>query len=152
MYEIRTETLIEASVETVWDILADFGQYQDWNPFIYKIQAAPYEGAKVRFRVKVGDFSLPFKAIINRFIPLQEIRWSSATAKQFGWLADGEHYFMLIKINEQETRFIHGEMFTGMLSDALAPVLKQARQDYLAMNTALKYTAEKREKKQLKHA
>lgn len=152
MYEIRTETLIDASVETVWDILADFSQYQDWNPFIYKIQAAPYEGARVRFNVKVGDFSLPLKTIINRFVPLQEIRWKGASAKQIGWLVDGEHYFILEKTGEHQTRFLHGEVFTGMLSDALAPVFNQARQDYLAMNTALKYKAEKQEKKELKHA
>ena len=69
--------------------------------------------------------------------PNQEFRWKGKLFVK--GLFDGEHYFKLEKISATETRFLHGEHFTGILKGL---VLKMIEADTIkgfeAMNLALK--------------
>ncbi|MDY9920045.1 MAG: SRPBCC family protein [Proteiniphilum sp.] len=43
--EIRTEIIIRATSEKIWDILTDFENYPNWNPFITFIKGKVEEGS-----------------------------------------------------------------------------------------------------------
>ena len=47
MKEIRTEIEIAASRSRVWQVLADFSRYSEWNPFIREAKGEAKEGAKL---------------------------------------------------------------------------------------------------------
>lgn len=58
-------------------------------------------------------------------------------------LFDGEHYFKLEKIDDNRTRFIQGEKFTGLLSGIFFKLIgEDTKSGFNEMNFALKKKAE----------
>lgn len=56
---------------------------------------------------------------------------------------DGEHYFILEEITPNQTRFIQGENFTGLLSAILMKMIgEDTRGGFISMNEALKTQVE----------
>ena len=71
--------------------------------------------------------------------------------KEFRWLGhlfvkglfDGEHYFQLDAIGPNQTRLIHGEIFTGVLASVLLKMIgKSTLNGFRSMNEALKRQVE----------
>jgi hypothetical protein len=56
---------------------------------------------------------------------------------------DGEHYFMLIDLDNGQTRFIHGEKFGGILVPFMEKTLGKTKKGFELMNQALKEQCEK---------
>jgi uncharacterized protein YndB with AHSA1/START domain len=52
MKEIYTEIEINASAGIVWDILTDFDNFPNWNPFIKKISGILQEGERIEVFIK----------------------------------------------------------------------------------------------------
>ena len=48
MKELCTEIEIQASSEQVWQILADFARFPQWNPFIRRAKGQAKAGARLR--------------------------------------------------------------------------------------------------------
>ena len=61
--QIKTSININASCETIWNILTDFERYPDWNPFIKSILG----DVKVGNRVKIKVQDMVFKPKILTF-------------------------------------------------------------------------------------
>ena len=57
MKEILTEIDISASASKTWEILTDFKNFPQWNPFIRQIEGTPIVGAKLK-EVPGGSISL----------------------------------------------------------------------------------------------
>lgn len=134
--------MINASVTEVWAILMDFGAYKTWNPFIKSIEGKAKVGEQLRntLQFKEGQ-SQVFRPIVLAVKPEQEFRWLGSL-----WLKgvfDGEHYFMLEEVGESQTRLIHGEQFSGLLSGILFALIgKDTKKNFQAMNQALKHEVE----------
>ena len=71
--------------------------------------------------------------------------------KEFRWIGklfvtgifDGEHYFLLEEVSPNQTRFIQGENFTGLLSGILMRMIgKNTEAGFIEMNKSLKVQAE----------
>ncbi len=63
-------------------------------------------------------------------------------------LFDGEHYFVLEKIDAEKTRFIHSEQFSGFLTGIILKMIQEGTiRGFKAMNTALKIRVESEKKK-----
>ena len=50
----QAETLIDAPIERVWDVIMDLKNYPDWNPFTVEIEnpEGPKVGAAIRLHVR----------------------------------------------------------------------------------------------------
>jgi hypothetical protein len=55
---------------------------------------------------------------------------------------DGEHYFILKKIGENETVLNHGEVFSGFLVSLLSGMLSKTEDGFRLMNEAIKAKCE----------
>lgn len=136
MKNIETEIVIDAPVEVVWRVLMDFDGYTKWNPFL-TISGIAKIGAKL-------DLSIDMKSKIKKFKPTIVVLEDQ---KKFAWtgklivkgLFAGNHYFELAPISEFQTKFVHGENFTGVLH---GPILKKigeaTKQGFEEMNVAIK--------------
>jgi uncharacterized protein YndB with AHSA1/START domain len=53
----QAETLIDAPIEKVWDVIMDLKNYPDWNPFTIEIEnpEGPKVGAAIRLHVRWND-------------------------------------------------------------------------------------------------
>ncbi len=140
--QIETEIEIDASAETVWNILTDFDEHPSWNPFVREISGFPKEGERLRVFIQpAGGKGMVFKPRVLKAEQNRELRW---LGKLFiPGLFDGEHYFRIEPIGEDRVRFVHGENFSGILVGLMAGSLDKGTADgFRAMNQALKRRAE----------
>lgn len=142
MKSLHTEIVIDASPATVWTVLTALDRYPDWNPFIQQARGSATEGSRLEVRIA------PPNGKAMTFTPTVT---QADTNRVFSWLGrflipglfDGEHVFELHPINDQQTRFVQRETFSGLLVPLLWKSLDtNTRQGFEAMNQALKTRAE----------
>lgn len=137
--ELRAEIEIDADPGSVWSVLADFGAYPEWNPFIGPIEGAQEVGARLRVRMQPPDTRgmtlTPHVTVVER-------------GRALGWLGmlggvphlfDGEHRFELEPIDGgRRTRLVQSERFRGILLPFVRrAVLPATLRGFDAMNRAL---------------
>ena len=141
--EIRTEVEIAAPAADVWRILTDFPRYPEWNPFITEIESDGVEGHPLEVHLSLPegrDYTL--RPRLLRFEADRELRWRGHLL--FAGLFDGEHFFKLLEVSPQRTRFTQGENFTGVLVRFSGRTITRAARGFVYMNEALKRRIEAR--------
>ncbi len=94
--ELRTEILIEAPPERVWEVLTDFEGMSEWNPFITEISGELQKGEKIRVHLKPPEGKgMTFKPRLVKVEHGREIRWLGHLGVP--GLFDGEHIFGIDK-------------------------------------------------------
>lgn len=112
--EIKTQVLIKASPEKVWEVLTNFNKYTAWNPFIKSIKGNVNVGSKIIVRLEPPEAKgMTFKPKVLAFDSQKEFRWLGHLL--FPGLFDGEHKFELIDNHDGTTTFIQSEKFKGIL-------------------------------------
>jgi hypothetical protein len=139
---IRTELIINASKEKVWEILTDLESYPQWNPFIIKSEGKVVQGIRLKNTLKNGEGSMVFRPRVLQVDPNRYFDWLGSL--WFKGLFDGHHYFEIQPVKDNQVKLIHGENFSGILK---GPILKkighQTRENFVKMNIALKDLAER---------
>lgn len=140
--EISTSIVINSSPSVIWEILMNFDNYPNWNPFILSISGNPKVGEQIEAKIQPpGAKAMIFKplVLVNEY------------EKEFKWLGklwvkglfDGEHRFQLIDNQNGTTTFIQSEKFKGILVPLLKKMLDQKTlKGFIGMNEALKLRAE----------
>ena len=140
--EIATEIDIDATPARVWSVLTDFPSYAEWNTFLHWVDGRIVEGERIRFCFEMPrGFRFKVNATILNVTPDRALRWAGVflTARLFR----AEHYFELIPIPGERTRFSHGEIFTGPLVPFAWLILRTAGPPvYKDMNVELKRRVE----------
>jgi hypothetical protein len=141
MKELKTEIIINAPTTKVWQVLLDFENYPNWNPFIKNIAGATTVGGQLKAFIQPPDAGgMTFKPTVLVSDTDQEFRWLGKLL--FRGLFDGEHYFLLKDLGNGTTQFIHGERFSGILVPLFGGILKKSKQGFELMNAALKKQCE----------
>jgi len=142
MHEIRTEIDIGASSARVWNVLTDFAEYPNWNPFVKSIAGQAEKGTRLVARiVPEGGRGMTFKPTVLVADQEKELRWLGRFLVP--GLFDGEHYFVIESNPAGTTRLVHGERFSGLLAMLASSRLdRDTRRGFIAMNKALKARAE----------
>ena len=138
MLEIKTEIIINSPIEKVWQALVKFQDYSQWNPFITEISGELKLGATLNVLITPPNKKgMRFKPTLLKAEPNKELRWAGKLG--LATVFQGEHYFLLETTTEEQTKLIHGEIFTGWLVPLLKKDLTGAtKQGFIAMNEALK--------------
>lgn len=140
--EIKTEILIQASPLKIWNILSDFNNYPNWNPFIKFIQGEIKTHSKLTVRLQpTGTKAMTFKPVVLTAVANQELSWLGHLL--FKGLFDGTHKFELIDNHNGTTTFIQSEKFSGILVSFFQKKLdNQTKKGFEEMNQKLKQMAE----------
>lgn len=139
---IETEILIDASPEKVWAILTNFENHPKWNPFIRSITGEKKIGEQLTVSIQPpGGNGMTFKPIVTSFKENKELRWKGKLGVQ--GIFDGEHYFQLIGQENNRTKLIHGERFSGILVALMGKALDKTKEGFELMNKSLKIESEK---------
>ena len=141
--EIKTEILINAQPEKIWNILMDFEKYPDWNPFIKSIKGKPLEGAKLSVRLEPPDaMGMTLKPKVLAAKDKKEFRWLGHLF--IPGLFDGEHIFELNDNSDGTTTFVQREIFRGILVQLFKKMLDDnTLRGFEMMNQQLKVESEK---------
>jgi len=142
MKELRTEIEIAAPADRVWVALTDFPSFPRWNPFIRRVDGDLRVGARLTVRIQLPSArSMTFRPRVLKVEPGRELRWRGQL--MVPGLFDGEHIFAIEPLGAGRARFVHREIFTGLLVPLLARSLDSTtRRGFEAMNLALKARAE----------
>ena len=143
MKEIHTEIGIDASAEKVWQVLTEFADFPQWNPFVRSIEGELTTGSQLTVRLEpTGGKGMTFKPTVLKAEPAQELRWIGHL--MFPGIFDGEHHFIIEAQDDKRVRLVQGERFTGILVPLMAAMglFKNTQQGFEAMNRALKARAE----------
>lgn len=141
MKEIRTEIEIHANVSTVWNVLMNFENYPNWNPFIKNISGEKASGKRITVSIKPPDANgMTFKPVILKLDTDKEFRWRGTLGIK--GIFDGEHFFILERVTDDKTKFIHGEKFSGVLVALMSQTLNKTKKGFEFMNEAIKRECE----------
>lgn len=140
--EIKTEIVINATTEKVWEIIINFDEYKKWNPFIKLIEGKVEKGKRITVRIEPPETGeMTFRPKIQSIINKKELSW-------LGYLLlpgifDGYHKFELVNNENGTTTFIQSEIFKGILVPLFRKQLnKNTKNGFIEMNKELKKLAE----------
>jgi hypothetical protein len=143
MKKVRTEIIIDAPPERVWEMLTDFPAFPEWNPFIRSARGELRVGAQLAVSLKPPKgMGMTFKPKVLKAERNRELCWLGRLL--ISGLFDGEHSFTIEPLELKGVRFIQREAFTGVLVPlfALMGLFKNTSLGFEAMNQALKARAE----------
>lgn len=140
--DLHTEIEIAAPAEQVWNVLADFPAYPDWNPFIPRISGPLTTGERLDVRLQPpGGPGMTLRPTVLEAAPGRALRWLGRLG--IPGVFDGEHRFFIEPLGDGRVRFIQSERFSGVLAPLLLRLVgEKTRQGFEAMNQALKARAE----------
>ncbi|KTG26659.1 SRPBCC domain-containing protein [Haloferax profundi] len=140
MDELTTSIDIDAPAETIWQVLADFEQYPEWNEYTH-IEGEAVAGKTLAVAPGPQAARMPtFKPTVLRDED-RELRWRGHLFVR--GLFDGEHRFVVEDLGHGRSRLTQAETFTGTL---VWPIIRLVGDDternFHAVNQALKTRAE----------
>lgn len=135
---VHTEIVIDRPIDEVWQALADFSRYPEWNSFLTEIRGTLAADRNLLV------CAIPPKSIARRFSARilsvnegHEFRWLGRFL--FPGVLDGEHVFSLLAKGDRKTKFVHTEKFTGVITPIHSRLrLTNTRNGFIAMNEDLK--------------
>jgi hypothetical protein len=143
MKNIQTEILIHTDITKVWDVLMNFDSYPKWNPFITSISGEPKLGSRLTVTINPpGGKGMTFKPNILTLESNKAFRWKGKLG--INGIFDGEHYFILESLENDKTKFIHGEIFSGLLVPLVGKMLDQTQKGFQLMNESIKNECERK--------
>ncbi|MES2617144.1 MAG: SRPBCC domain-containing protein [Bacteroidota bacterium] len=139
---IKTQIIIQATPEKVWQMLTNFENYPLWNPFIKSISGDKTVGAILEARIEPpGASGMTFKPKVLAFTPNKEFRWLGHFI--IPGLFDGEHQFIITDNGDGSITFQQNENFKGLLVPFFKKLLSQnTPEGFRQMNEALKSIVE----------
>ena len=142
MKELFTEIDINASSDKVWDILTDFDSYPDWNPFVRELKGDVQVGNRIKAVLHPpNQKESTFKPRVIKLVPRREFRWHGSVG--LPGLFDGEHIFEVHPYAAHKVRFVHREVFRGILVPMiLKSIGTYTKAGFELMNEALKKRCE----------
>ncbi|MDS1270918.1 SRPBCC domain-containing protein [Lipingzhangella sp. LS1_29] len=142
MRTIETTVTIAAPPRVVWQILVEFEEYQEWNPFIVWAEGSATVGATIKAHITPpGQKGMTHRPVIADADPESRLRWVGTLP--IPGLFSGTHEFLLDQENGG-TRLVHREEFTGLLVPFLGGTLRRTEVGFGELNRALKERAENR--------
>ena len=142
MRTISADIVIDAPARDIWDVLADFPRYGEWNPFIRRAEGAATPGERITIRVHQLDRKpSTFKPRILVAEPGRELRWRGHVLAP--GVFDGEHAFELAPA-VGGVLVTQSERFSGMLVPFLGGLIDATVDRFEALNKALKQRVELR--------
>lgn len=140
--QIRTEIVINATAEKVWQVLTDFEAYPSWNPFIISIVGSTAVGGRLTNTMLNGGKKFVFRPVVTRCEPGRHFAWLGSLF--FKGLFDGHHYFEIQQLSGSQVMLVQGENFSGVFSGwLLKKIGADTRLNFIKMNEALKALAER---------
>ena len=142
MKELHSEIEIQASAERVWQLLTDFVNFPQWNPFIRRATGNVTMGQRLEVNIQPsGANGMTFRPTVLKAEPNRELRWIGQLL--IPGLFDGEHIFTIEPLGINRVRFVQREIFTGLLVPLFAKGLDtDTQRGFEEMNQALKVQAE----------
>ena len=136
---IQSEVTVEASRETVWQILTDFEGYERWNPLITAAEGDARLGAQIEVDIHPPDSDTQeLSPEITILRPNRKLAWMSREV--LPGVSDREYEVIIDPLGDERVRVVMHKRFEGILIPFSSTAEEQVGLDLMA--EALKRRAE----------
>ena len=111
--DIRAETEIEASADTVWSIISNFSKWSDWHKS--GVEVLTNNGVPVLLKTQMSGVPLRINLNKVKIVERRHLEWTG-TLPIIGGLLSGIRKFTLSALSESRCKLIQEETFCGVLS------------------------------------
>ena len=137
--QYTTSTTINATPETIWDILVDIPTWTDWNTTVLEVEGtADSLGGKVKLRPKVNP-DRAFSINVTEFSPPERMVWTGGMPLG---LFKGVRTYTLNKKDDASTEFTMTEVYSGLMSGMITKSIPDLQPSFDEFAAALKTRAE----------
>jgi hypothetical protein len=140
---IESTIIIAASTSKVWQILTDFDQYHQWNPFTPKIELSKTIGSVVRLHVRMqpnSNKTFLQKETLQYWKEGEQINWGIEKA----WYLQTVRIQKLTKLADGRTEYYTSDVFNGPLKGVVLWLYRaKIQRGFDAVAEALKVEAER---------
>lgn len=138
--DVRVETEIEASVDTVWSIISSFSKWSDWHKS--DVEILTNNGVPVLLKTKMSGVPLRINLNKVKIVERRHLEWTG-TLPIIGGLLSGIRKFTLFEVSESRCKLIQEETFSGALSGlAKRKLITSYQHRYNLHNLKIKAIAE----------
>ena len=115
LYTIHTTIVLPANLRDSWNVLTDFAEYPDWNPYLTRVEGRFSVGEKVSFTLVDENFAAPLElsATLGEVSLNKRFFWTGRVGVQ--GLFDTKHVFELAPSDEETSELHHYEEFRGLI-------------------------------------
>jgi len=120
---IESQITIDAPIQKVWDVLADFDQYDQWNPFTPKIETTQEIGSDVLLHVRLN----PNKPKLTKQKETL-LLWEAGKQMDWGiqsWWVQTVRTQKLTAIDDQTTQYYTSDAFEGFMTPIIMWLFRQ---------------------------
>jgi len=111
--DVRAETEIEASADTVWAIISNFSKWSDWHKSSVEVRTK--NGVPIVLKTQMAGVPLRINLNKVKIVERRHLEWSG-TLPIIGSLLSGIRKFTLSALSESRCKLIQEETFCGVLS------------------------------------
>lgn len=122
-WSVAVSVEIAAPQQMVWDVLADFERYDEWNPFTPRVDVEPRVGGRARLTVVMGERTITSPERVRVWDPPHQLAWGLRLGGP--WLLEATRYQQLDALGPQRTCYRTWERFRG----PLAPLVERLHGD-----------------------
>ncbi|GEM_PF-1563546 len=137
--EARSLVVINASADTVWNLLTDLPRYPVWNPYISPAKGDLREGAQLELTLHNGSQTVVIEETVLSVKPEQELSWG-------GWMLGHNLQrtltFSIDPVESDRVQLDAHEVFQGLLLPLAGSVPDDAQRGLDEMVRALRSAAE----------
>lgn len=138
MKEFSATTTINASPETIWQILTDASGYPEWDPSVNRIEGTIAAGEKITAYTKLSP-DRAFPAKVTEFVPGKKMTWTGGMPLG---LFKGVRTFTLTPANDGAIQFTLREVFSGPLLPLFGRTIPDLNPTFAQFAAGLKTHAE----------
>ena len=140
MKSFEATTTIQATPETIWEILTDAAGYPKWDPNMERLEGTVALGNKIKAYTTL-DPGRAFPAKVTVFEPGKRMVWGSGLPLG---LFKGERTFTITPNGDGSVTFKSQEEFTGVLMPLFGRAIPDLTQTFRDFVAGLKQEAESR--------
>jgi hypothetical protein len=132
----KHELRLDATPESVWQAITDFGSFPEWNPMTPTMAGELVVGAKLKGTVQVGPARVPVRVVLKTLRPAEELRWAGGIPG----VMFADHRFVIEDLGDGASALRHHEEYSGIFTNGM--VIKLANDSQKRFNAALKQRIE----------
>ena len=138
MKTFSTSVVINASPQSIWEILTDSSKWTQWNTTIDKIEGKIAPGEKITVYAKASP-GRAFPLKVTEFVPGERMVWTGGMPLG---LFRGERTFTLAQHAAGGVEFTMQEVFSGLMSPLIARSIPDLQPSFDEFAAGLKQQAE----------
>lgn len=108
---IESRVGVQADAEVIWDIIADLGRWERWNPYEVQVSGAIAYGGTIELTERLpGLAERRVAAPVGEWQPMAQLVWM----ERRGWLFRAMRYFEIEELAPGSCVVANGVIFSGL--------------------------------------